>query len=243
MVKMKEIEPLFKDWEETMIWSCIQGHMGYALTDCEQQPEAAQIVVGDFCFFGGRPDRELVKKAAALIITPRDEQWCGLIEEIWGDKVFRASRYAIKKEPDVFDRDRLSQMLTQISDGFELKLMDRSVYEACVNQEWSRDLCSQFEDYEDYAARGIGVAALHDGVPVAGASSYTVYTGGIEIEIDTKEEYRRKGLATAVGAKLILECLDRGIYPSWDAHDLRSVALAEKLGYHRGEEYTVYIKK
>ena len=27
---------------------------------------------------------------------------------------------------------------------------------------------------------------------------------------------------------------------SWDAHDLRSVSLAEKLGYHRGEPYTVY---
>lgn len=242
MAGMEEIAPLFEGWEETMIWSCLQGHMGYALTDRKERPESAQIVVGDFCFFAGRPDRALAEKAAATLIAPQNERWSRLIEEVFGEKVYRTSRYAIKKEPDVFDRDRLLQMTMKIPDGFELKLIDRPIYESCMTHEWSRDLCSQFKDFEDYAKRGIGVVALCNGVPVSGASSYTVYTGGIEIEIDTKEEYRRKGLATAAGARLILECLERNIYPSWDAHDLRSVALAEKLGYHRDGEYTVYIK-
>jgi hypothetical protein len=48
------------------------------------------------------------------------------------------------------------------------------------------------------------------------------------------------GLATAYGARLILKCLECGLYPSWHAYDLRSVALAEKFGYHM-DEYTVYI--
>ena len=75
---------------------------------------------------------------------------------------------------------------------------------------------------------------------VAGASPYAIYQNGIEIEIDTKPEYRGKGLATVCGAKLILECLERNIYPSWDAHDLRSVHLAEKLGYHLSHPYVTY---
>ena len=107
-------------------------------------------------------------------------------------------------------------------------------------EEWSRDLCSAFDSPGECCRRGVGVAALHDGVPVAGAGSYSVYRGGIEIEIDTRADHRRKGLAAACGAALILACLDRGLYPSWDAIDLRSAALAEKLGYHRGEPYTVY---
>lgn len=37
-------------------------------------------------------------------------------------------------------------------------------------------------------------------------------------------EYRGRGLSTECGAALILKCLRRGLYPSWDAHDLRSVA-------------------
>lgn len=74
----------------------------------------------------------------------------------------------------------------------------------------------------------------------AGASSYSVYSQGIEIEIDTKEEYRRRGYATICGAKLIMECLKRDLYPSWDAQNKNSVALAEKLGYHYSHAYTAY---
>ena len=63
---------------------------------------------------------------------------------------------------------------------------------------------------------------------------------GLEIEVDTVEEERRKGLATAASAALILRCLDEGLYPSWDAQNMLSVHLAEKLGYEFDHEYTVY---
>ena len=98
-------------------------------------------------------------------------------------------------------------------------------------------------------ARGIGkciaIALAEAGADVAKMcirdSSYTAYQEGIEIEIDTREEYRRMGLAYACGARLILECLARGIYPSWDAHNLESAALAEKLGYHYDRPYTAFL--
>ena len=85
-----------------------------------------------------------------------------------------------------------------------------------------------------------GKAALYQGTPVAGASSYTVYRGGIEIEIDTRVDFRRQGLATACGARLILNCLERGLYPSWDAHSRASLSLAEKLGYKLDRPYPAY---
>jgi len=47
-------------------------------------------------------------------------------------------------------------------------------------------------------------------------------------------------LAYVCAAKLILECLDRNLYPSWDAQNEISVALAEKLGYHFSHTYTAY---
>ena len=97
-------------------------------------------------------------------------------------------------------------------------MMDENQYEKALKGRWSRDLCSQFDGFQDYRRRGIGVCAVENGELVSGASSYTVYSGGIEIEIDTREDRRRKGLALACGAKLILLCLERGIFPSWDAH-------------------------
>lgn len=114
------------------------------------------------------------------------------------------------------------------------------LFECCGKQDWSGDLVAQYTDFEQYQRIGLGVVALKDGQPVAGASSYSSYRGGIEIEIDTKEEYRRQGLASACGAKLILECKKRGLYPSWDTQNLWSVALAKKLGYRFDYEYTAY---
>ena len=101
-------------------------------------------------------------------------------------------------------------------------------------------MVSLYANYNIYQRLGLGVVVLKDGEPVSGASSYSRYQSGIEIQIDTKEAYRGQGLATACGASLILACLDRGLYPSWDAQNLWSVGLAKKLGYAFDHEYTAY---
>ena len=41
-------------------------------------------------------------------------------------------------------------------------------------------------------------------------------------------------------AALILACLRRGWYPSWDAQNPASLSLAEKLGYHFSHAYVAY---
>ena len=99
---------------------------------------------------------------------------------------------------------------------------------------------SNYGSREAFLEKGLGVVALFGGALVAGASSFSTYSGGIEIEVDTRQDHRRKGLATACAARLILACLDRGWYPSWDAQNPWSLALAEKLGYHFDRGYTAY---
>ena len=140
----------------------------------------------------------------------------------------------------IFDREKLMKMSRILPAGYEIRMIDERIYHMAGKEEWSSDLCSQFPTFADYRERGIGTAVLFDGTLAAGASSYTVYQGGIEIEIDTKEEHRRRGLARACAARLILECLDRGLYPAWDAHNKASLALALKLGYHFDKEYEAF---
>lgn len=238
---LQKITPFFEGWEETLIWSVLQGHMGYAIVDSDENPTCAQVVLGDFCFFAGRPSEELAAQAATEELIPQNDAWCGAIERAWGEKAQRRLRYAIKKEPDVFNRSLLQYYVDSLPGEYELRLFDAGIYAQTFADRWSHDFCDCFQDCEDFLKRGVGVAVLHNGALVSGASSYSVYDGGFEIEIDTHPDYRQRGLATVCGARLILEALDRGLYPSWDAFDLRSVALAEKLGYHAGEPYAMYM--
>ncbi|MGI6095340.1 MAG: GNAT family N-acetyltransferase [Lachnospiraceae bacterium] len=236
---------LFKDWEETLIWSCLQGVMGKVYTDTSNT-DAAMAMLGDFAFFAGKPSEKLLRykpescKQDFIIMVPQNEEWSALIEQVYKEKAKKVIRYAFKKEPDIFDKDKLEKIVDQLHDDFEIKLIEESEFSLCRENDWSKDLVSQFADYEIYSKLGLGVVILHNGELVAGASSYGRYQEGIEIEIDTREDYRRKGLAYISGAKLILECLNRNLYPSWDAQNLWSAALAEKLGYHFSHEYTAY---
>ncbi len=221
-----------------MIWSCLQGIMGQAIYNHDFT--SAVICSGDFCFFSGTPDNSLLQQVKGPLLVPRTGGWSVLIEEFYGNRAIREKRYAILKEPDIFDRAKLQAFVDALPAGYELCAMTEELVPVLLAEKWSKDFCAAFESPADFVQRGLGFAALRNGIPVAGAGTYCIYNGGIEIEIDTREDHRRRGLAAACGARLILECLDRGLYPSWDAHDLRSVALAEKLGYHCGDPYDVF---
>jgi len=241
-----KVEELFQDWQETPLWSCLQNIMGSIYVEDLENPLSAMVIIGDLCFFAGLPTEELVLYKPKelnqnfIIMVPQNEEWAELIAKGYGDRARKVSRYAIKKEPNVFDKEKLQEAVSTLPAGYSLRMIDEEVYDLCKANEWSRDLVSQYKDYPMYQKLGIGVVVFENETIVAGASSYTRYQDGIEIEIDTREDYRRKGLAYVCGAKLILECLERNLYPSWDAHNLWSVALSEKLGYHFDHEYTAF---
>lgn len=236
---------LFGDWEETMIWSCLQGIMGKIYADDPAHPSSAMAVLGDFTFFTGEVNGELIAYKPDgctndyMIMTPPNDLWQNAITAHYDARATIRERYAIRKEPDVFDQEKLARIVSALPAPYRICMIDEALYEMCKAQSWSADLVSLFRDYGEYARLGLGAVILKDQEIVSGASSYTRYRDGIEIEIDTRADFRRQGLALACGAKLILECLDRGLYPSWDAQNKESVALAQKLGYHYSHTYTV----
>ena len=244
--EMGFIGHLFENWEETMIWSCLQGVMGEAWADSLPDARSAQIVTGDFCFLAGEPDGELVGNIPAsfpsrsILMASRDEGWGELIEACYGDRCVKFRRYALKKETGVVEREVWESYVGRLPEEYVIRPIDGGLYRRILSEEWSHDLCSQFRDEGHFMQMGVGFVALWGEEIAGGASSYTVYREGIEIEIDVKEAHRRKGVARACAAQLILECLDRGIYPSWDAANPESLHLAETLGYHFDGSYVTY---
>ncbi len=240
------IENLFEGWQETLIWSCLEGSMGAVFAENTEKPESAMAMLGDFCFFTGKPNRELLLYKPRqcnqnfMIMVPQNEEWADLIEKCYGDKAKKVIRYAIKKEENIWDLEKLQKVVQSLDSKFSIQMIDETIYNQAKESAWMQDLVSSFRDYAHYKKMGLGVVIVKDGVVISGASSYSSYSKGIEIEIDTKREFRRNGLAYVCGAKLILECVKRGLYPSWDAQNPWSVALAQKLGYHYDHEYVAY---
>lgn len=233
---MNKTEDLFAAWEAPMVRACLRGHMGCVRTRGE---DSALASIGDFCFLAGEPSPELLELADAPILVPGSGGWERLIRERLGERAVPFTRYAVR--PERFDRSGLIRFTRSLPRGFTIRPIGREMYAALMEEEWSRDLCGCFKDGEDFLERGLGFAVTQGGnLPVAGASSYAACDGAIEIEIDTRPDFRRLGLAAACGARLILECLDQGLYPGWDAHNEQSLSLAEKLGYRLDHPYTAY---
>lgn len=240
------VSSLFKGWNNTMICSCLEGQMGDAYA--ADQFSSAKLDIGDFCFFGGEADEELLyhKKRdyenKPKILVPQNQDWGRLIEQVYGEGIISCKRYSFSLKEEGFSQEKLHRIVSGLNQNFTLTDIDSccDVFDEVSRTPWAEDWISQFHGYEDYRKRGIGTALKYRGELAAGASSYTVYSGGIEIQIDTREDFRNQGLGKICGAALILRCLEQGRYPEWDADNEISARLARSLGYRQNGEYTVY---
>lgn len=223
----------------------LDGQMGEGWVDSRTAPRCCVVAVGDFCLLGGEPDRlddpALLKNPPAPLVIPLSAQW---------EQAFTACRPdALPICRQQFEAPRISEgkvsreilARTSVPDGFSLAPLDARFFSFCRETPWAADFCSQFSSPEDFAARGLGQLVLFQGTPVAGASSYLIYRDGIEIQVETAPDFRRRGLATAAAASLMRRCFDRGLVPHWDAHNPPSAALAVKLGYTPGARYTAFL--
>ena len=159
------IKEMFNNWNETLIWSCLQGIMGEIYTNSTE--DAAMAILGDFAFYAGNPSEELLLfkpergKQGFIIMVPQNDAWAGLIEAGYGDKAKKITRYAIKKEKDIFDAVKLEQAVLTLPDGYELKMLEEREYKMCLNNEWANDLVSQYKDYVTYQELGLEIGRAH----------------------------------------------------------------------------------
>mgnify|MGYP001114159054 FL=1 len=127
-----DIKEIFGAWDETLIWSCLQGIMGELHTNSAE--DAVVAILGDFAFYAGKPSEELVRfkpencEQDFIIMVPQNDAWAKLIEKCYGDKARRVTRYAIKKERDVFDVSKLEQAILSIPKGYKLKMLEEPEY-------------------------------------------------------------------------------------------------------------------
>ena len=178
-----KVKELFVGWNETLIFSCLQKIMGKIYVSDPEHPKSAFAFVGCFGFYAGIPDKEMVmdKPDGFVIMTPQNNEWVKLIEECY-PLAKKVTRYAIKKDT-IFDQTMLQNEIKKLPAGYELKKIDADIYDQCLGNPATEDFVSAFESKEKYLQMGRGMVILKNGIIVAGASSYTRYREGIEIEV------------------------------------------------------------
>ena len=210
--------------DEIMLLWFLEGNPGCAAwVDNIEHPEEAIVIAADFCYLLGmikHPDeikQILETNAQYKIINPCGEQWNTFLNEYLSEKLHSYKRYATKYEPDVFDKNHLKQLVDRVTSEYDIKSIDKDIYNEVLNIDWAADGCCFYRSYEDFREKGLGYVAYKDGQLICIASSYNTYKSSIGVTIGTVEAQRRKGIAAACAASLILECLERGIYPAWEA--------------------------
>jgi hypothetical protein len=138
------------------------------------------------------------------------------------------------------DVNHLEKLARELPDDLELRTTDKSLAERLASDLNNEYFFENFESIEDFLKRGMGYCILHKKVIVSAATSMAMCNEAIDIEIETRSEFRRRGLGTIVGAKLVLDCLENGIEPKWLAANVESEKLAKKLGYVEVNTYETF---
>lgn len=253
--RMNLIAPLFDGIEDSMVKACLQGYMGNAYVVTLDGPEAALIVSGEYSFFGGNPDSgEAEIIARGLFEVNHSESTVGIFADDkpdWEKRLMSipenhpaaVPRFGIAQKDYDFDLDFLQKFVDAMPEGYTLARFDDNIYHQAMGEEWAREFCETFSSAQGYLTRGFGFAALKNEKLVSGASTMTVYDGGIEVQVATAPDYRRRGLALPCAAALIQECMKRKLRPCWDAANLISKKMALQLGYeYKGEYITIHMK-
>lgn len=234
---------------DTVLLANMEGNIGRTWVDQKENPKIAVIVAGDFAYLLGNVESlhekvnillSTLEECKGKIIVTDESTWVSILSKYYTDTFRRFNRYSFKKEMQVFQMENLKENIKIIKPDFQITKIDERIYHMLLQDPFMADCCSFFSSIEEFMEHGIGFVIIKDNQIVAGASSYTFHEGCIEVTIGTHVQYRRKGLALACASRLILECLNRNIYPNWDAANLESVSLAEKLGYQFESEYEVY---
>jgi hypothetical protein len=226
-----------------------EGRIGRVWVPEEKNPSFSFICIGEFVYlFGICPKGEqamelkeqLCKHCGQGFITPTNQRWEQWLEETFAGEFRTLSRYAMRRDRNHFSETELTKFINDLPSGITMVEMDERLFQLAQKEDWSRVFCSNLETPENLEKDGMGYVALDGDCIVSGCSANGIGQGIIQVEVATRKEYKRQGIALACSAKFILACLEQGIYPSWDADSLPSACLAEKLGYIFDREYKVY---
>lgn len=239
------VMPLFANipHQRPVVFSVLEGRQpGRVFADEAHCPSAA-VILADYSYIGGQTAPPgLVNEVAGLLLTEvfqrTEHVLLYALSEVWMTAL--RTHFAFL-QPQVFDRTRFvfdpgryrelhAGWRDRIPAGFSLRRIDAETVGLLDG------IAYLWGSTDNFLRGGFGFAAFrqHEGREDFASSAHAVFVGGgyAEIGIGTREEFQRRGLATAVGCAFIDHCLENGLYPEWTCmFNEASEKLAYRIGY------------
>ncbi len=233
-----EIVRMFADHVHlrAVIDSGLEGRLGRVRVT--EAGDAACLDLGCYSFFGG--DAESTKVGALIdgvttsreLIYPSPDWRHRLLQAISAERL--TDRPMRRFDGRSLNRESLRQCVKNIGADAEVRRLD--VADAAqLDAGIAPHALQTYVDPEHFVAEGLGWGAFIGERLVSAATSYAMSTRQIEVAIATRAEHRGSGLASATAAALLIDAMDRGIEPCWNAANPVSQRMAIRLGFTRAD--------
>lgn len=233
---------LFKTWKKCMVLYGLKSQIGTVYRNSDMTTIFYDI--GNFLYLAGELDsrfwEDFVRQYGLdyKIIISEDTKWQDFLRRQVG--LISFTRYSFKDKAN-FQVEFLNDLVSQLEKGYNIVPIDNHIYDCFSEEEWSQDLQGDFESYQNFTLKGgFGFVIVKNKELIAGISSGLVYQGAVEVEVATRPNEQGNGFAKKLGAAMILESLNRDMFPLWDAHNEASKKVAEFLGYELVEPYEAF---
>jgi hypothetical protein len=247
--RRQQMADLFTDHNgDHMADAILDDYMGKAYMDAEkpsfgvlEMPSVRVIFLGgDLSHPSAYTYLENLPRFSRIFVaSPHFEQ---VAQKVHPGKWVCLERHAFSSEN--LDLAKLQELSTQLPEGFQIKKID-----TVLAKSFLEDKANAFAGYhgvtfdspDDFVARGFGYCVCEGETIACVASTFAISKTNIEIQIDTKPDYRGKGLATVAAAHLMIHSLKNNLAPGWDAATEISAKMAQKLGYTPQGKYEFYV--
>ncbi|MCY3413702.1 MAG: GNAT family N-acetyltransferase [Candidatus Heimdallarchaeota archaeon] len=214
---------------------------GYGYTDNLRYPTVVLFSINIIHYITGDYSSEmariLLRKIPQMNIVLADAKWLPNLQDCWPN-LEKFTRKEFKYTKSI---NYLESFIEAIPDGYVLRRMNEGdiTSEVMINEIISKF----FKDTNQFLKNGISFGIFHNNSLTSFACSVLEIDKYVDIQIETKQEYRRNGLATALGAKITQFALKNNLIPIWVSMNEPSSLLAEKIGYSDPTPFSMYYWK
>jgi len=244
VVELNNVGKIFVDDlrspKSALLWA--QGLEGFFLLGDESNVEFVKEL-GRFIDTGLSQSLQS-EKLEWFEVAGMHRKWDKQIEQLFHDRDVEISTQFVYKYPVNSDSAKHDIELDSLSD-YQFIKVDSSFLTSpeIENMDFLiKELLSFWESMEKFLSSGIAYCVVHGhfivSVCYSGFVSGTTHTIGVL----TMEAYRKKGLAYRAACLCMKEYARKNIMPYWDCSKDNDASwkLAEKLGFVREAEYSVY---